>query len=357
MDSCESKAEALEWAEDNFKDDLSDTELESVKAELDTLQTDSDFVIAREKILSENNRKMLEGLLVSTLTDVYNMVEPPIIAKMSSKLLSSQQQEETQKTIELYTQAAPMNNTQTDPLAFLQTQVTELSPLNDLESSQPVLPKSSQDPVLSSQEVPEKIPLIVFKYLMGVCEKDPKTFFAEEDEILDTCYDKYQDYVKQVEADKSLPPMNSLIPKDAPSPVKTVKKQLSFDDDGQLDDDENKKVSLLLPNDSAKRLKWESQQPSDENDKPLVPETQVVEMNYPLSAVQNYIPEISVNKSTKGRRPFSEEEVRYLKEGVRVFGKKWAVILTRYKFNDRTPVDLKDKARNLVKKGEIPPLD
>jgi hypothetical protein len=55
----------------------------------------------------------------------------------------------------------------------------------------------------------------------------------------------------------------------------------------------------------------------------------------------------------KGRRSFSEQETRNLVEGLRRFGRKWAIILATYEFNDRTQVDLKDKARNLEKAGLI----
>lgn len=57
--------------------------------------------------------------------------------------------------------------------------------------------------------------------------------------------------------------------------------------------------------------------------------------------------------STKHRRKFTPEEERNIIEGYKRFGSNWKDILAAYKFNDRTAVDLKDKARNLSKKGRL----
>lgn len=52
--------------------------------------------------------------------------------------------------------------------------------------------------------------------------------------------------------------------------------------------------------------------------------------------------------------PFSEVEVKNLIEGYKRFGTKWAAILSTYSFaQDRTSVDLKDKARHLRSKGML----
>ena len=52
------------------------------------------------------------------------------------------------------------------------------------------------------------------------------------------------------------------------------------------------------------------------------------------------------------RRPFSEEEEKYLIEGVKKYGEgKWSLILTSYPFVGRTNVNLKDKWRNMQKKA------
>ena len=59
------------------------------------------------------------------------------------------------------------------------------------------------------------------------------------------------------------------------------------------------------------------------------------------------------NKISKGRRRFSEKEVLNLIEGIRRFGRDWCRILKNYEFDERSNVDLKDKARNLEKLGLI----
>lgn len=55
------------------------------------------------------------------------------------------------------------------------------------------------------------------------------------------------------------------------------------------------------------------------------------------------------------RTMFTETETENLINGVRTFGVgNWAVIRDRYNFKNRSSVDLKDKYRNLLKKGLIP---
>jgi hypothetical protein len=71
----------------------------------------------------------------------------------------------------------------------------------------------------------------------------------------------------------------------------------------------------------------------------------------------NYVPYTSPNrpapKRRRGKVPFSEQEVVNLRAGVRRFGiGSWKKILDYYDFEPRrTSVDLKDKWRNLEKKG------
>lgn len=53
----------------------------------------------------------------------------------------------------------------------------------------------------------------------------------------------------------------------------------------------------------------------------------------------------------RARRFFTEQETQNLIEGIRRFGNDWRRIQAHYSFQERTNVDLKDKARNLVAKG------
>ena len=55
------------------------------------------------------------------------------------------------------------------------------------------------------------------------------------------------------------------------------------------------------------------------------------------------------DSSTRKRRPFSAQETAWLIEGVRKYGRDWKRIREEYHFEGRTNVDLKDKARNLVR--------
>ena len=55
--------------------------------------------------------------------------------------------------------------------------------------------------------------------------------------------------------------------------------------------------------------------------------------------------------SSRKRRFFSEDEITSLVEGYERFGPKWTLILDSYPFSGRSPVDLKDKIRNLKKSG------
>lgn len=59
----------------------------------------------------------------------------------------------------------------------------------------------------------------------------------------------------------------------------------------------------------------------------------------------------TANSAIKQRRPFSDSEIANLIAGCKKYGRNWSMILERYKFDGRTNVDLKDKARNLEKKG------
>lgn len=120
------------------------------------------------------------------------------------------------------------------------------------------------------------------------------------------------------------------------------------------------KSSLMERHNSAEKISWETQE-QEEN-------TPEIGFNHNNSIYTDEIdpedyqngtrkfPMATVKRSSdgpRGRRRFSEQEVMNLIEGIRRFGRDWRRILSNYNFNDRSNVDLKDKARNLEKLGLI----
>jgi hypothetical protein len=117
--------------------------------------------------------------------------------------------------------------------------------------------------------------------------------------------------------------------------------------------------NLLQRHDSAEKIAWESQLPIGHDDtnenkaemhkidakEESEEEEVVIHSRRPSSVV--------VRKENRGRRRFSEQETTNLIEGVRRFGHDWRRIQQNYDFQDRSNVDLKDKARNLEKLGLI----
>jgi hypothetical protein len=56
--------------------------------------------------------------------------------------------------------------------------------------------------------------------------------------------------------------------------------------------------------------------------------------------------------NSKKRKFFTSEEEEAIIEGYRRYGNSWATIRSVYKL-ERSPHDIKDKVRNLQKKGKI----
>jgi len=52
-----------------------------------------------------------------------------------------------------------------------------------------------------------------------------------------------------------------------------------------------------------------------------------------------------------GRRLWQKWEVANLVEGMKTYGKSWSQIHANFQFDNRTPGDLKDKARILAKQS------
>lgn len=119
-----------------------------------------------------------------------------------------------------------------------------------------------------------------------------------------------------------------------------------------------KAPSLLDRHASAERITWESQQ-SPVKAAP-VSAKRVVVATAPIDSTQNIPSAETISQEpnrprpqARARRRFTDDEVANLIEGYKRFGNDWKAISMHYKFNDRTNVDLKDKARNLAKHGLI----
>lgn len=112
------------------------------------------------------------------------------------------------------------------------------------------------------------------------------------------------------------------------------------------------KTSLMERHDSAEKISWETQQMSSDEEVIRVTRPEPVATATTTSTVRTVTSSNNEKKvKTGGRRRFSETETRNLIEGIRRFGRDWRRILSTYEFDDRSNVDLKDKARNLEKLG------
>ena len=86
--------------------------------------------------------------------------------------------------------------------------------------------------------------------------------------------------------------------------------------------------------------------------RPLPTQTPATATSANPSATNNNTNNILPRRGRRPNRKWSGHEVRWLVAGIREFGAgNWASILSRYPFEGRTGVDLKDKFRNLLKYG------
>jgi len=227
------------------------------------------------------------------------------------------------------------------------------------------------------------------KALSKFCDRGVEDLFNEPDPVIDARFSELrkQDDQSSESLQKSDISLGVLLPKETEErPCGKPKKRLTFEDEPIETEVGLKKKSLLLPNETSKKIEWDSLGPpssplpavlSNENAQisqndlnsfqlKVAPgkvgsnpnssqafEPMVASRPPPLSAQSGSGVMKSGKPPQKGRRPFSQQEVEFLKDGYRRYGKKWSVILASYQFADRTAVDLKDKARNLAKKGEI----
>lgn len=405
MWSFTTKEEALSNYDSVFSGFLPEDEFKEGKELLALVENANEYKMARASAMSEEKRDIFEEIALDAFRDLYKNFEAPLISKLTSANSAPAEQSKSQQSpLEFYTQA-PADFTQAQPEsedvtlpASTQTSIhfeptTQVTPLkintsgnninldtepdisDILQTSPVVLPKSSQGTLqldksqqsTQTQTVPtQKIPFEVFPALLKACNEDPLEYFEKEDPILDKAYSGYIQYLKDKEREKGLPPMKDLLPKECEDvKIPPKKKKITFESDKNhssqdfedpgkksINEDNKAKKSLLLPDESAKKVTWDSltSSPSKMAERSPAPARILVEspkMTQPPAAAT------VTKKPVKGRRPFSHKETEFLKEGLRRFGKKWAIILATYDFDDRTQVDLKDKARNLKKRGEI----
>ena len=116
-----------------------------------------------------------------------------------------------------------------------------------------------------------------------------------------------------------------------------------------------KTTSMLDRHASAERIAWESQlSPVRATQRTSAQELLNLtfeQIHSQTNSEAEVIPRIRLQG--RARRRFSDEETANLIEGYKRFGADWKSILKHYKFDNRTNVDLKDKARNLMKHNLI----
>lgn len=239
--------------------------------------------------------------------------------------------------------------------------------------------QNEQD-VKSDVEQVEEVRVVsvdVMKDIIRVCNEDPLRLFQEEDPVIDEAYKHLAKYQKSQAEDRELPPMSQLLPRDLTPIAGPKKKTICYDSELVFDSSplvQGKKKSMLLPDETASRVTWT---PEKENMKTATKELTFVNPNNSHNSNNSPAPSqpesqrkrarlyeaeaqdpegtgpVRLDSPGRGRRKWTRQETEDLKDGLRRFGRKWAVILANYKFLDRSSVDLKDKARNLAKAGHI----
>lgn len=123
------------------------------------------------------------------------------------------------------------------------------------------------------------------------------------------------------------------------------------------------KPSILDRNDTAERIPWSSSAtttPPKIKNLPATPPPRPADISSSRSSRSPPLVELLPPSHASpapppqhGKRKWSEAEVENLVEGYKRFGRNWVRILEHFKFDQRTNVDLKDKARHLRKIGLI----
>lgn len=123
-------------------------------------------------------------------------------------------------------------------------------------------------------------------------------------------------------------------------------------------DRKRKGRSLIDRHESAQKVQWTVSSNDDpnteemENSPAVTPIPESSELSRKKGRLLNPHPsdDDAQQQQRRGRRFWTNSEINNLKAGYQRFGPRWATIAASYHFEDRTPVDLKDKHRNLVLK-------
>lgn len=374
--------------------------LSELRTDFSKIKTNAQLEDLKKSTLSEETFSSLKNSILTSLKDIYMMMEPPLISRMAATSLLGAAEEGgkidglTEKSFEFHTQAQQQAIDEDEEMPYQQP----LDPvgIDNTQQCHPtvVLPESSQESTTQPSKgapKPQGMSFSLMKALSKFCDRGVEDLFNEPDPIIDA---RISELKKRNDQSSESPKedniaLGELLPKEAEDQGGgKPKKRLTFEDEPIETEVCPKKKSLLLPNETSKKIEWDSLGPPSsplpaapctkeniqvsQNDlnssQPKVTPGKVGTITTSSQAFEPVIanrpaPPLSAQSVSsvmktgkppqKGRRPFSQQEVEFLKDGYRRYGKKWSVILASYQFADRTAVDLKDKARNLAKKGEI----
>lgn len=403
---------------------LGSAHADKIKAGLVASAQEHGFAAVRSRLLAPSSLKSIEHELCSIVEELYQTVEPPLVAKMAMRsMLAAQssaasqpsQADWTLKSVEFYTQAAPsLGGSDSEAAEGARDDFREgLEAFGEAAVNQPkrtvdeavvdqpkgmgseavlgqaksaardsvlvALPTSTQDrhtaqsssgpgqthadqesslvadkTRAAGEEPIQVIPTEILKLMLKHTDPSIDFFFADPEHAVEAAYEAYDKYEK-AQGDKGMLPMQDRIPQGKTLELSKAK-QLQFTSDLELEasgadsasdaelwiPEKRMKKSLLLPNATAKRVEWNSAKGSPAKENEPAPHVNALPS---AAAVQLQ----AVTATKRSRRLFSAQEVEYLKDGLRIYGRKWKCILAKYDFQNRTAADLKDKARTMDK--------
>lgn len=273
---------------------------------------------------------LFESNLKNVLRNVYSAFPETFINELVSKSLEEQEPKKINLVKPIDTKSPAVTATTTN---IGTTTITTTATVNN-NSNNNILAKPSAS--VNVVENPFKNVIISGKFFRGILEPVDERFAAII-EGRDVHVKQYLNQRKKKNSEK----IN----------IEQAKKENMRMNTSIINTNTNAKYSLMERHNSAERISWETQQTADSN---AEFERETKEEKRPVYRPVSSSTSNSKNKrppGQRGRRMFSEQEVLNLIEGIRRFGRDWRRILDTYEFNDRTNVDLKDKARNLEKLG------